>query len=166
MGFYLAIPILLLASAIQSAVFPQFRIASGQPDLVFLLVVLWSANAKLDEAIFWAFVGGMMQDLLSILPLGASSFMLLVIVFAITTFSEQIYRINILILLLFVVVGNLLYQLFLQFVLSIMGNGISLLDALQYVITPSLVYNLIILIPLYIIIRIIQRAIPRRGPAY
>lgn len=89
MSNYIGIPILLLAALLNSTLMAEFRIGGGAPDLVFLLVVSWALLGDVEEALTWAVIGGVMQDLLSVAPLGTSSLGLVIVAFgADTVFGE------------------------------------------------------------------------------
>lgn len=159
MGYYLALPILLVVVSLQSSVIPHFRIFSGQPDFVLLLVILWSVHAPLEEALFWAFSGGMMQDLLSITPVGTSIITPVVIIFALHSLRGQVYRTNLLFVIGFVIAASLLKQAVVFVVLHLIGRGYGIVEVVRYVMLPELFANLLLLLPVYIIIRLIQRRI-------
>jgi len=67
---------------LELSVSPYLRIAGLKPDLVLISVIAVASVFGLERAIGWAFVGGLMLDLLSAgpyRPLGATPFTLLVI---------------------------------------------------------------------------------------
>lgn len=67
---------------IELSVLPYIKIADLKPDLVLVVVVVVAAVFGLERAIGWAFVGGLLLDLLSAgpyRPLGATAFTLLVV---------------------------------------------------------------------------------------
>ena len=49
----------------------------AQPNLVLLVVVLWSLVRGVDEGLMWAFVGGLIVDIMSGGPLAGSAIALL-----------------------------------------------------------------------------------------
>ena len=110
MGRYLSIPVLGLAAAISASILPQlvaFAVGvtsnftpflvntRGNLSLVMLLVLAWSIRSELGGAFVWALVGGIAIDLFSILPVGTSSAVLLIIVYMVNGFSRQLYRMRI-----------------------------------------------------------------------
>jgi rod shape-determining protein MreD len=156
MGSFLSIPILALAAALQASVIPQIQILGGRPDLVFLLVLSWAINSDLDEALGWAFAGGIMQDLLSATPLGTSSLGMVLLVFAISGINRQVYRVGILLLGGVTLGGTLLQQIVLMAVLLLTGHRITLPE-IGYVVLPTMVYNLVAMGPIYWLVRRVQR---------
>src|SRR5690606_23370529 len=82
MANYIGIPILLLAAVINATIMPELRLGNGTADLVFLLVMSWALLADVRDAMLWAVIGGMLQDVLSIAPLGTSALGLGIVAFA------------------------------------------------------------------------------------
>lgn len=161
MGNYLSILFLALAASLQASFVPQIRILGGEPDLVFLIVLAWSVNASLSEGIVWAFIGGLMQNLLSAAPLGTSSMSMILIIFVIDMIRRQVYRVGLPLLVLLVIFGSLFHQVALMLILSVVGFEIPWLDSLSYVVVPTIAYNLVLIWPVYWFIRRVQVRLAR-----
>lgn len=156
MGVFIGFPILALAAVAQSTFTPQIQLLGGRPDLVFLLVLCWSIHSNLDTAVMWAMMGGIMQDLLSQLPVGTSTLGMVPLVFIISGLSRQVYRIGFVTLIGLVIVGTLL-KFFVQLIILLLsGYSLSLIE-IGYVVMPTLFYNLVFVWPIYWFVRRIQR---------
>lgn len=160
---FIAIPLLALAAALQSSIIPQIRFSSGQPDLVVLIVLAWAFHADLEEALFWAFTGGILQDLLSIAPLGASVIGLLPTIFVINLIAGQLYNINIILIFGIFLFGTIIQHVGFLMVLAVTGIGIDLIGNIRYVMIPSLLYNLALALPVYWVVRQIQKSVTREA---
>jgi rod shape-determining protein MreD len=156
MGSFLSVPILVLAAAVQSTFAPQIQILGGRPDLVFLLVFSWSVNAKLDESVTWAFVGGIAQDLLSALPTGTSTLGMIPVVFFIGSLNRQLYNVGLVLLIGLVIVGTLIKEFVQIGVLLLTGHSVGLVE-IGYVVFPTILYNLVFIWPIYWFVRRVQR---------
>jgi rod shape-determining protein MreD len=165
MVIYLGILLLGLASALQSSVIPQIRILGGQPDLIFLLVLAWTINTRLMDGLIWAFIGGLMHNLLSAAPLGVSSLSMILLIFVIDSIRRQVYSIGLPLLVLLVLAGSLIHQLMMMLILSLIGYEIAFLDSLTYVVVPTIAYNLVGMWPVYWFIRRVQRRMAGGRPA-
>ncbi|MDL1899685.1 rod shape-determining protein MreD [Anaerolineae bacterium CFX9] len=163
MGAYLSLPILFVAVVLQSTFVPQARILGGQPDLTFLLVIAWAMHAPFRESIAWAMVGGIMQDLMSAVPTGASALGMIILIYVLDRVREQLVGVGLLTLIGFVLAGTLWQHLVFQGVMLISGFSIRPLSTLTNITLPSMAYNLILMIPIYWIVRRIQR---RLGEQY
>jgi rod shape-determining protein MreD len=149
MNRYVGIPILALAAILNATVMAEFRIGGGAPDLVFLLVVSWALLADLRDAMLWAVVGGVWQDWLSITPLGASALGLVVVAFIADTVFGEVGRTNLIVPPLVVVSGTLVYHLGIILVLWLDGYTVPLPRGLLYVTVPTVVYNGILILPVF-----------------
>ena len=177
MGRYLSIPILSLAAALSASIMPQmieFAAAvlgsftpilentRGQISLVLLVVMTWSVRSSLTDSFVWAFVGGIAMDLLSILPLGASSFALVLIVFAIHIVSHQLYQVRIVSILVMTVLSTFFLQFFTWQILVLLGNSYDIPALIRLVLMPTIVYNLAAALPVYGFVRWMQKRLEGR----
>ncbi len=159
MGNYLSIPLLGLAATIQAGLLPLLSLQGGGPNLVFLLVLSWAINADLATGIVWAFIGGIMLDLLSALPLGTSCIALLVLVFAISGIGRQMYGLGLPTLAALTVAGTAVQQITQMVLMIILGYRVSFVQDLTYVVLPTMFYNLVLVLPVYWFTRRMQRRI-------
>jgi rod shape-determining protein MreD len=168
MGSFLSLPIMMLVAALEVTVMPQISFLGGRPDLVLLVVVSWALNSTLEQAVLWAFVGGICKDLLSSAPLGTSVVGLILIIFAIHVIREQLFSVGIFTLIWVSLIGTVIQEFSILIILlltgyqpefaSQLGYGI-IVDQFRLFIVPTIVYNLIGIIPVYVIVRLIQRAV-------
>ena len=68
------------AALLNVTIAPFLRIGAAQPDFVLVFSVLWTVLAGIEGGLVWAFIGGLMIDLLSSRPLGATAFTMLLCV--------------------------------------------------------------------------------------
>lgn len=170
-GRYLSIPILGLAAAVSAGLMPHlisFAVAllsdltpilentRGQLNLGLLLVITWAIRASLTESLIWAFVGGIFIDLLSILPLGTSSFALILIAFAVSAVSHQLYRVRLIALLLMTILSTVFFQLFTYQMLALLGHSYHLPSLIRLVVLPTVVYHLVMVLPVAGLARLMQ----------
>jgi rod shape-determining protein MreD len=149
MSNYIGIPILLVAALLNSTLMSEFRIGGGAPDLVFMLVVSWALLGDVEEALTWAVIGGVMQDLLSVAPLGTSSLGLVIVAFGADTIFGQIQRSNFIVPPVTAIGGTFVYHLTTVIILGVIGVSIPLGRGLTYVTLPTLFYNALLIIPVF-----------------
>ncbi len=148
MSLQLGLPLLLTAALLQAAVFPSFRGVGGQPDLVLMLVIAWATLDRGREGMAWAFVGGLLLDLLSGVPLGMSSLLLVPIAYAVGLTEAQVYRTNITLPLLLTLLGALAYHLgSLLLVRILVGSAVDWGYALLNIALPSILFDVILILP-------------------
>lgn len=159
MGFYLAIPVLGLVAALQSSVLADLRLVSGRPDFVLLLIVAWGIRGRLEEGIFWAFVGGIIQDLLSVQPLGISVVVPLIIVFIANGIARQLYQVNLLLILGLTIAATIGQQIMRGIGLMLVGLTPDWIDIIRYALLPTLALHLVLILPVYALVRGVQNRI-------
>ena len=172
MGRYLSIAILGLAAALSASFVPQFIAfieallssvapvqlnTRGQPGLVMLLVVCWSVRSNLGDGFVWALVGGILLDLLSILPIGTSSAALILIVFVVNGVAQQLLRLRILFLLAITALATIFMGVYTVIALFVLGNSYDIPSMLRLMLLPTMIYNLIAVLPIYVFVRLLQR---------
>lgn len=160
----LSIPIMAIAVVLQATFLPQFRLLGGTPDLVFLFIVCWALNAKLEEGVTWALVGGILQDVVSAAPTGVTSLSMVIVVFVIYGIVHQFYRVTLFLIVAFVLLGTVFHKLVFMIILTVSGVNVNVLNDLSYVVLPTVAYNVVAVWPIYFIVRRLQRgdALSRR----
>ncbi len=172
MGRFLSIVVLGLAAALSASFMPQFIAFAvallsnfspilngtrGQLSLVMLLVICWSLRSSLAEGFVWALVGGIMLDLLSTLPIGASSAALALIVFVVNSLAQRLLRLRILFLLAVTALATIFMTAYTAAALILLGNTYDIPSLIRLMLLPTLLYNLIAILPLYALVRLAQR---------
>src|SRR6267143_7061714 len=85
----LAVLIPLSAALLQGTVAPLIAIGGARPLLPILVAGSWAVAAGAREAVWWAFLGGIVSDLLSGGPLGATALSALIPVAVIGMLDDQ-----------------------------------------------------------------------------
>lgn len=154
-GRYIGIPILFVAVIIQSTIMPVVQVAGGKPDLVLLIVLSWMMLAGLEEGLFWAIVGGVLQDIATGTPTGTTALALVVVTGLEHFILGPIGRDNLILPPAVATLGTIFYQGFLAVVLAVLGR-LSVLTGpadIGYVLTtillPTLIFNLILILPIF-----------------
>ena len=141
----------------------KFRIGGGAPDLVFMLVVSWALLSTMQEAMVWAVVGGVVKDTLSVAPLGTSALGMVIVVFIVDSLVGTVRRTNLVVPVPVIAVGTVIYHLAILAVLQIVGYGLPVDEGLLYVTLPTMVYNMILVLPVFRTVGSVQQWLaPRR----
>jgi rod shape-determining protein MreD len=162
-GRYVGIPVLILAAILDVTLMAKLRIGGGAPDLVFLLVVSWALLSTMQEAMVWAVVGGVVKDTLSVAPLGTSALGMVIVVFIVDSLVGTVRRTNLVVPVPVIAVGTVIYHLSILAVLQIVGYGLPVGEGLLYVTLPTMVYNMILVLPVFRTMGSVQQWLaPRR----
>ncbi len=141
----------------------KFRIGGGAPDLVFMLVVSWALLSTMQEAMVWAVVGGVVKDTLSVAPLGTSALGMVIVVFIVDSLLGTVRRTNLVVPVPVIAAGTVIYHLAILAVLQIVGYGLPVGEGLLYVTLPTMVYNMILVLPVFRTMGSVQQWLaPRR----
>jgi rod shape-determining protein MreD len=128
-----------------------------------MLVASWALLADMRQALVWAVIGGVFQDWLSIAPLGSSALGLVIVVFLADAIFGQIHRNNFLIPPLVAAGGTVICHLGMLMALRMGGTTVPPGQALYYVTLPTLIYNTILILPVFRLVGLVQRWLqPRR----
>jgi len=94
MTLLLAVVGATFASLVELTVGPYFRFGGAQPHLVLVLAVLVTVIVGFEAGVVWAFVGGVLLDVLAQRPLGSSAFALLLAVGGATILAGLLARLR------------------------------------------------------------------------
>jgi rod shape-determining protein MreD len=190
-GLYVVIPMVVLLAILQATVLPAFPLFGVIPGLWLILAVGWSLVRGMREGLILAFIGGLMIDLLSTAPLGASSISLMLAIVAVTFLQRFLPKNQTLVPALLMALATIIFwaiyllllrlimptiiggQQFLGIselraggarnsVLADIGRGFSLATPVLRLILQSAILHALLVIPLYWAINTIQRVYGRR----
>jgi rod shape-determining protein MreD len=68
------------AALLNLTIAPLIQVGGAQPDFVLIAAVIWTVVAGIEGGLVWAFIGGLLVDLLAPRPLGSTAFTLLICV--------------------------------------------------------------------------------------
>ncbi len=113
---------------------------------MLLVVLAWAVVRGVDEGLMWGFIGGLIVDLLSGGPLGATALALLAVALAGRPWGRGAVTVPVLgppviSFLLLTFLGVVVYHLVLLFVLAWTGHAVDWRFALTQVVGPSALLN-------------------------
>ena len=148
MAYILGIPLLILLAIFQSTLLGTFQFLDGRPDLILLAVIGWGLAGGSEEAMVWGLVGGVFLDMLSGVPIGTTSIILILIGTLVSLFEGRIWEANFLMPLGTTLAGSLLFHILSLGVILLMGREIDWTYAFSRVILPSTFINLLLALPI------------------
>jgi rod shape-determining protein MreD len=126
---------------IQTVLLSRINLWGARPELMLLVVLIWAVVRGVDEGLVWGFIGGLVVDLLSGAPMGATVLALLSVVFLAGQPWGQGLSSQVAQLLLPALVGVVVYHLVLLLVLAWTGHAVDWGFALLRVAGPSALLN-------------------------
>ncbi len=146
---------LLLCSVLQSTWLNYISVLDVKPNLflVYVVVLSFFCNNKTEGAVVGA-VFGLVFDLIIGRIIGINMILSMLIGFTVTLFCERVIRKNsVFITMLSVLVITLVYESVYYFFAFLFSGGMGYWNALVAVILPESVFNIIVSVLMYYIIR-------------
>ncbi len=144
------LPLLALAAACEAAVLPHLRTAGGGGlNLVLLCLLGWTLAGDWNGGLVWGLIGGLYLDLLSGGPLGVHALALVITAYLASLTEGQLWRSHVLLPLAAALFGTVAYQALTSVALAVTGTAIDWGNAFAGVLIPTLIINLVLILPVY-----------------
>lgn len=151
-GIILGLPVLAGVVMLQSAVVSRLPLLNGKADLMLLVLSAWALHERVQSAWIWALVGGLMVGYLSSLPFGLMTIAYLAAVGLAMLIRRRIWRAPILAMFAAVFLGTLIVHLTSLLAVSLQGTLLPLVDVFNLITLPSLVLNLLLAAPVFVLV--------------
>jgi len=157
MKFILSLVIIFILIILQSSLYPYLAIYGAFPNLILIMVVILSTLRDYKKNLIWVMFGGLFLDIFSFNNfLGISIVGLFLISYLIHFLSQTTFRkTGIPPVILFGISATLIYKFFLILVFLIAKSSFEL--SFSQVLS-QIIYNTILLIPLFYLIKKFQHA--------
>ena len=119
------------------------RIGAAQPHLVLVVGIVVTVAVGLDAGLVWAFVGGLVLDVLAQRPLGSTAFALLLCMGATAVLARVFARLRPLVPILATVLLSVAYSMILFVAFNALRTPIHVDDPIALVL-PSAVYDVVL----------------------
>ncbi|MBS1249343.1 MAG: hypothetical protein MAG431_00920 [Chloroflexi bacterium] len=153
MHTFLAIPVLSIVTILQSAVVSRITLLHGTADIILLTIIAWALQEEVKTGWQWALIGGLLADFLSGLPFGIYTASYLLITGLTLALRVRIWRFAILVQLFATFLGTILSHALSLLAVIAQGTNLSFQTVLETITLPSLILNLLLTIPVYILIQ-------------
>jgi len=152
MTFLIGLPILIITAILQTTVISRMPLLNGTADLMLIVITAWALQRQISTSWQWALLGGMLIDYYSGLPFGVYTLSYLALNGAAVILKNRVWQFSYLMHLLLALLGTLLIQGFSVIIILLQGTALPLGTVLQQVILPSLILNLLLTFPIYLLI--------------
>lgn len=152
-SIFLAFPVLAISMIIQTAVVSRMTMLSGCADLIMLVIIAWALQEKVTTAWEWGVIGGMMVSLISAMPFLSPLFIYLLITAIARLLHMRVWQMPILAMFIITLAGTIIQHLISITVLKLFYESpITWEQGISQVTIPSLVLNLFLAFPVYVLI--------------
>ncbi|NUQ85373.1 MAG: hypothetical protein HUU11_11725 [Anaerolineales bacterium] len=153
----LALPVIVLAVILQSAVISRLNLLSGYGDLPLVMLAAWALQDEVESAWHWAVAAGLLTGFVSGIPWIVFVAGYVAMVALAKIMRMRVWRASLLAMFSVTFLGTLLLNLFSLITLRLFGVSIPLTDALGLLTLPSVLLNLLFAIPVYAVMRDLAR---------
>jgi rod shape-determining protein MreD len=122
---------------------PYLRIGTAQPHLVLVVGIVVTVGIGLEAGLVWAFVGGLVVDVLAQRPLGSTAFALLLCLGATAVLGRLFIRLRPVVPILATVLLSLVYSMILLVTFNALRAPIPVADPLS-VLLPGVVFDTVL----------------------
>ena len=143
------LPILAIAGLLQVGFFGQIRLMNGTADLLMLCIIAWSINDRSKYSWILVIWAGLIMSYISAMPMNGYMWMYLAIWFIIRFIKMRVWQMPLMLMLFVTILGTLLISIGTLGLLFLRNASVNYIDALQQIIIPSFVMNLLLAIPVY-----------------
>ncbi len=146
---------------LQTTIFSQTQFVNGTADLILLFLAAWSLREEVRNSWLWAAVAGLLISQVSAMPMYAPLLGYLGVVGISKLLQRRVWQAPIIAMFIVTILGSIFQQAFFVIILQINGAPISWEQSLDAVILPSVLLNLMIALPMYLLVNdVVARIFP------
>ncbi len=153
MATLIAFPIFAGLVILQGGVISAMPLLQGTADLVLLTIVAWALQERVQAAWQWSLIGGLMVSMLSALPFGVLIGAYLLTTFLALLLRRRVWKAPALAMLAMTFIGTLVVLGASWLARWLSGTLLPLGQVFNLIILPSLLLNLLLAIPAYVMVR-------------
>lgn len=142
---------------LQSSVMSHITLLSGFADLPLVMLAAWSIQPQVDSSWQWAFLTSLFVGFVSRIPWPAVGLGYFSVVVMSLVLRRRVWQAPLVAMLTVTVVGTLVSHLLTYAALGIGGNFLPAAEVVGLVTLPSLLLNLLFVIPVYVLMRDLAR---------
>jgi rod shape-determining protein MreD len=148
-----AIPTILLAVILQSAMISRIYLLSGIADLPLVILAAWALQEEVESAWHWAVAFGLMVGFVSGIPWYVPVIGYVIVVGLAQILQRRVWQAPLLAMFTITFLGTVIVSLISFAVLRVSGVNMPLEDVLGLVVLPSVLLNMLLAIPVYAVMR-------------
>lgn len=130
------------AALIELTVVPYLRVEDAYPHVVLVLGIIWTIASGIEGGLVWAFVGGLVLDVLAQRPIGSTAFALLICVAGAAVSGSMLSRLRPVAPVVVVPPLSFVYSMTLFVLLGALNTRIPVDDPAG-VLLPGIVYDFV-----------------------
>jgi rod shape-determining protein MreD len=153
----IAVPVILLAVILQSAVVSRITLLSGVADLPLVMLAAWAMQDQVETAWHWAIAAGLLVGFVSGIYWLVPVFGYLVVVGLAQVLQRRVWQAPLLAMFTVTFLGTIGLSVFSLAALRLSGIPLSVADVFGLLTLPSILLNMLLAIPVYAVMRDLAR---------
>ena len=143
--------VLVCVILIQATVLPGLHLIGVLPDLVLVLLLVWSAMRGIGEGVVWVFVAGLLLDVLAMDRLGTNGLALLVVAVLAGQARRRFFHSGMVFPIALAIVATVVHASVLLLLRGSEGMALSVGPAFRLIFLQALLNSLLVP-PLYLLV--------------
>jgi len=152
-----AVPVILLAVILQSAVISRIYLLSGIADLPMVLLAAWALQDEVDSAWHWAIAMGVLVGFVSGIQWFVPVIAYMIVVGLAQILQKRVWQAPLLAMFSITFLGTIVLSILSLAVLRFAGVPMAVGDVLGLLTLPGVLLNMLIAIPVYAVMRDLAR---------
>ena len=153
----IAVPVILLAVMLQTAIVSRIYLLSGIGDLPLVMLAAWALQEEVETAWQWAAATGLLVGFVSGIPWFVPMLGYLALVGLAQILQGRVWQAPLLAMFSVTFLGTIIMSLLSLFVLRLYGVPLPVGDVLGLLTLPSVLLNMLLAIPAYTVMRDLAR---------
>ena len=153
----IALPVIVLAVILQTAIVSRVYLLSGIADLPLVMLAAWALQEEVETAWHWATAAGLLVGFVSALPMLAPILGYFVVVGLAQILQGRVWQAPLLAMFSVTFFGSVIASVLSFAVLSLSGINLPVGDVLGVLTLPSVLLNMLLAIPVYAVMRDLAR---------
>ncbi len=155
-SIFLAVPLMVVLTVLQTAVLPYFPLFDVTPSLPFLVALAWGLLRGQNEGVVWAFIAGFFMDLFTAAPVGGLALTYTIAVLAASVINDVLPTNRTVVPMLLAAIATIIQQLLYAIFLAIFGY--SIVQVMAASLLPIVLLHTFLILPIYWLLYLLQRA--------
>jgi cytochrome b subunit of formate dehydrogenase len=153
----IAVPVMLLAVTLQSAIVSRVTLLSGIADLPLVMLAAWAMQEEVETAWHWAIAAGVLVGFVSGLSWVVPVLSYLFVVALAQVLQRRVWQAPLLAMFSITFLGTLGLSFFSLVVLQFSGIALPVVDVFGLVTLPGILLNMLLAVPVFAVMRDLAR---------
>jgi cell shape-determining protein MreD len=149
---FVAVGLVTLSGILQVTLAPRITLLQAPADLVLLFLVAWNLQEEIEPKWYLGLMGGLILGLSSALPLWVLLLEYGLVGLLIVSIRRRVWQIPVLTLLTATLAGTFMVDSISLLYLWLTANPIDLIQILNFVLIPRVVFNMLLALPAFALI--------------